>query len=228
MDTRKIVLLAAASMCLSTAAQGVTLVQTNDAGFYNNSIGTTLNNTNGGDTSTGYFPVTNDSTVNFPTPPDLSTASAALGNWLTDPLHLNSNWNHLSSIPNFWTPGTEVAVMYEFDTLGATGVHASFGVDNGIFVWLDGNYLFGARAAGTHVPGEYQIPVGDLTAGTHFLQLLLEDHGVTDGYDVLITAEEFTPGPGPGDGQAPEPATLALLGIALAALASQQRRKMRR
>jgi hypothetical protein len=161
--------------------------------------------------------------VSFSTPPDLSAASAALGNWLTDPLHLNSNWNHLSSIPNFWTPGTEVAVMYEFDTLGATGVHASFGVDNGIYVWLDGSFVFGARAAGTHVPGEYQIDLGDLAAGTHFLQLLLEDHGSTDGYDVLITAQEFIPGPGPGDGAAPEPAMLALLGIALAAIAVRQR-----
>jgi hypothetical protein len=117
--------------------------------------------------------------------------------------------------------------MYQFDTLGATNVHASFGVDNGIFVWLDGTYQFGDRNAGTHILGEYDVAIGNLSAGTHFLQLLLEDHGVTNGYDVLITADEFIPGPGPGDGTVPEPATLALLGIGIAGLRYQMRKKVK-
>ncbi|HEU4427555.1 MAG TPA: hypothetical protein VFT98_02280 [Myxococcota bacterium] len=40
------------------------------------------------------------------------------------------------AIPNQWTVNTEVAVIYQFDTLSATNVVARFGVDNGIFVWL--------------------------------------------------------------------------------------------
>ena len=71
---------------------------------------------------------------------------------------------------------------------------ANFGVDNGIFVWLNGNYEFGALAGGGPVPGEYSINLGDLTAGTHYLQLLLEDHGGSNGYIVDITANQFTPG----------------------------------
>jgi hypothetical protein len=205
---RKLFILAILTvMAASQTVAGVILVQTGDPGYYNNTIGTVLNGTNGGET--GPFPVSNDSSLTFPTAPDLSAASAALGNWLTDPLNLNSNWQALTAIPNSWTPGSEVAVMYQFDTLSATNVVASFGVDNGIYVWLDGAYLFGARGPGTFVPGEYVVPVGDLAAGTHFLQLLLEDHGVVNGYAVQITADTFVPGPPPLGG-VPEPSTYAL------------------
>ncbi len=202
----------------SQAIAGVILVQTGDPGYYNNTIGTVLNGTNGGET--GPFPVSNDAALTFPTAPDLSAANAALGNWLTDPLNLNSNWQSLASIPNSWTPGTEVAVMYQFNTLSATNVVASFGVDNGIYVWLDGSYLFGARGPGVHVPGEYVVPVGDLTTGTHFLQLLLEDHGVVNGYDVQITADTFVP-------SVPEPSTYALFLIGAAVLGAQRWHKRR-
>ena len=207
---------AAAVLSLPAAAHAVLLVETNDPGFFNNSIGTVLNGTNGGES--GPFPVSNDSNLNFPTAPDLSAADAALGNWLTDPLNLNSNWNFLTSIPNRWTVGTEVAVIYQFDTLGATNVVANFGVDNGIFAWLDGQYIGGARRPFGVSLGEHVFNVGDLDPGTHFLQLLLEDHGSTNGYAVEITADTFIPGPPPGNGNGgngtvPEPSTLALLGL---------------
>lgn len=214
------------ALALPTAANAlVLLVQTSDPGYYNNNLGTILNGTNGGES--GPFPVTNDSNLSFPSAPDLSAAAGILGNWLSDPLNLNANWSYQAAIPNSWAVGTEVAVMYQFNTLGATNVVASFGVDNGIFVWLDGSYLFGARAAGTHTLGEYNINVGNLTSGTHFLQLLLEDHGSTNGYDVQITAASFIPGPPPGGGTLPEPATFALFGIGIAAIGYQRHKNSR-
>jgi len=206
---------------ISSANAAVVLVTTSDPGFYNNSIGTVLNGTNGGES--GPFPVSNDSSLNFPIAPDLSAASSALGNWLTNPLNLNSNWNLEASIPNSWTVGSEVAVIYQFDTLGATNVVASFGTDNGIFAWLDGNYLGGARRAGSFFLGEDIFNIGDLSAGTHFLQLLLEDHGSTNGYVVEITADTFIPGP-PAP-QVPIPAAVWLFGSALAGLGWIRRRQ---
>lgn len=210
--------LGAAALCAAqAAAAAVVLVETSDPGYYNNHIGTALNSTNGGET--GPFPVSDDAVRSFATAPDLSAANAALGNWLVDPAHLNANWSALPSIPNSWAPGSEVAVMYRFDTLSATNVVAKFGVDNGIYVWLDGTYLFGARGPGSFVPGEYTVNIGDLVAGTHYLQLVLEDHGVVNGYDVNITADTFVPAPG-----VPEPASLALAALGLAAACSATRR----
>lgn len=216
--TKCIALIAALSMPLFGNAS-VVLVQTSDPGFYNNDIGTLLNGTNGGES--GPFPVSNDSALSFPIAPDLSAASAILGNWLTDPLNLNSNWDAPAPIPNSWAVGTEVAVIYQFDTLGATNVVASFGVDNGIFAWLDGNYIGGARQGGGVALGEHVFNVGDLAAGTHFLQLLLEDHGATNGYAVNITADTFIPGPPPS---VPEPTTLALLALGMLGIGFNKRR----
>lgn len=199
----------------SVAANAVTLVETSDPGFYNNSIGTVLNGTNGGEG--GPFPLVNDASLDFPGAPDLSAAHGTLGNWLTDPSNLNGNWNFLNAIPNQWPVETEVAVIYQFDTLGATNVVAKFGVDNGIFAWLDGNYLGGARRGGGVSLGEHTFDIGDLAAGTHYLQLILEDHGSTNGYAVEITADTFVPGPPPPN-PVPLPAALWLLGSAVAAL----------
>jgi hypothetical protein len=214
-------ILVVSAFLFPTTANAVTLVTTSDPGFYNDSIGTVLNLTNGGET--GPFPVSNDSTLNFPTAPNLSTAAPALGNWLTNPGSLNGNWTAEASIPNSWTPGDEVAIIYQFDTLGATNVQASFGVDNGIFAWLDGAYIFGARAGGGPSAGEYVLDLGDLSAGTHYLQLLLEDHGGTNGYVVDITADTFIPGP--PTAQISEPAPLAVLGLGLVALTFVRRRR---
>ncbi len=215
-------LLTVSLFAIPMVSSAVVLVQTSDPGFYNDSLGTTLNLSNGtgADDATAYFPVSNDSNVNFPDAPDLSAAGSILGNWLTDPLNLNSNWSAEAAIPNTWTPGDEVAIMYQFNTLSATNVIASFGVDNGIFAWLDGTYIGGARRGGSVYAGEHIFNLGDLTAGTHFLQLLLEDHGGSNGYAVNISADEFIAGPPPS---VPEPSTLVLLAFGLVGIGARRR-----
>lgn len=204
---------ALAMFAVAATANGTVLVQTSDPGYYNNSIGTALNNTNGGNSAHGYFPKSNDSSATFTTAPDLTKAAGALGNWLTDPTHLNGNWSYLASIPNSWAVDTEVAVIYQFNTLGATNVVAQFGVDNGIYVWLDGAFIGGARDPGGVSLGEYSFQLGDLAPGSHYLQLLLEDHGSTNGYAVNITADTFLPVT-----PVPEPDALSMFGLGVAGL----------
>jgi len=179
-----------------------------------------LSNNGGVDNASQPFPVSNDSTASFPTAPNLSAASSILGNWLTNPASLNSFWSaNPISIPNGWAVGTEVAVIYQFDTLSATNVVASFGVDNGIFAWLDGTYLFGARGPGSFTLGEYVLNLGDFAAGTHYLQLLLEDHGITNGYAVQITADQFISPP-----TVAEPGAFALMLSGIGLLLQRKRK----
>jgi hypothetical protein len=207
------------------SAKAVIIVQTSDLGYYNDDLGTVLNLTGpGGDGPTQPFPVFNDSNTTFATAPDLSAANSILGSWLTTPWSLNSHWSASPiSVPTNWAIGTEVGVIYQFDTLSATNVVAKFGVDNGIFAWLDGNYIFGARAGGGVSLGEYTLSLGDFSAGTHYLQLLLEDHGGSNGYAVQITADTFTPGPSviPASDSG---ATLGLLTLAVSGLIWARRR----
>lgn len=182
---------------------------------YNDTLGRILHGTNGGEN--GPFPVSDDSARTFASAPDLSPATAALGNWLSDPSHLNDNWRIVPQAPKNWAVGTEVALVYTIETGGASNVRARFGVDNGLSVWLDGQYLFGARNTGGAIFGEYEVALGDLSAGTHHLQLLLEDHGVANDFAIQVNAERFTPA-------VPEPATGALLLAGACALLATRRR----
>lgn len=211
---------AAASLLVAGGAQAVQLVQTLDPGYYNSNLGTVLNGTSAA------FPGPGDPSLDFGPgdAPDLSAAASLLGGWLNQPAPdlSNGSWSaNPISIPNGWAVNTEVAIVYVFDTGGATNVVGEFGVDNGIFVWLDGVFIGGALRGGGVSLGEHTFDIGDLAAGTHYLQLLLEDHGATNGYAVSITADEFLP-PLP----TPAPAGLALFGLGLlgAALLCRRRR----
>lgn len=148
--------------------------------------------------------------------PDLSAAAAVLGDWLnpTSPYLSASGWSSTPvSVPTNWAVGTEVAIVYEFEAVAIEGLVASFGSDNGIYVWLDGVFKGGSVRPGPASLGEHVFDLGDLGLGTHSLQILLEDHGGTNGYDVLITAQSVIP----------EPSTGSLLGLGLVALAAARR-----
>ncbi|MFN7225534.1 MAG: VPLPA-CTERM sorting domain-containing protein [Paracoccaceae bacterium] len=151
--------------------------------------------------------------------PDLSAASAALGSWLTTPATPGGSWSAGPvAIPAAWAVNTETAIIYAIDagTTGLTNVLASFGVDNGLFVWLNGTFLGGHLRPGGVEAGEFQLSLGDLAAGTNYLQILREDHGGVTGYSVLVTGE-----PSP----VPLPAAGWLLMAGVGGLAAMRRRR---
>jgi hypothetical protein len=191
-------------------------------GLYNAGLGTLLDTNN----NNAPFPCANvgcgDLNLTFPTEPNLSTASGPLGNWLTTPNAPGGSWGGPQAIPATWAVNTETAIIYTIDAQGGiTNTSLLLGVDNGIFVWLDGVYKFGARAGGGASLGEYQPLLGDLSAGTHYLQILREDHGAATGYLISLTGEIAQVR------AVPEPASLMLLTIALIAMTSIRLRRPR-
>lgn len=186
-------------------------------GRYNASIGTSLDTSGALDP----FPCANigcgDATVSFPTAPNLSAAAGVLGNWLSNPASPGGSWTPTQAIPSTWAVNTETAIIYEIDAnAGLTNLSLSLGVDNGIFVWLDGNYLFGTRSAGGSVLGEYILTLPDLSSGTHFLQIMREDHGGGTGFAIQLTADPIS---------VPEPGSIALLLLGLGGLGLVRWRK---
>lgn len=164
------------------------LIDTTTPGRYNDGIGMALN-TNG---SHDPFPCNKvacgDSSERFPTEPNLDAAASVLGNWLTSPASPGGAWSEAQTISTTWAENTETAIIYSFDA--KTGIHNAtlqLGVDNGVFVWLDGEYKFGARDGGEAALGEYSIELGDIGPGTHYLQVLREDHGAPTGYAIRLS-----------------------------------------
>ncbi|MBN1932286.1 MAG: PEP-CTERM sorting domain-containing protein [Desulfobacterales bacterium] len=221
----KMFLLCCLLLCgITKTANAITLIDNSTMGYYNSNLGAMLNGTNpyGG---TFLFPNNNsdpnDPLINPAPEPDLSSASSILGDWLNDTGNLNSNWSSLQSIPSTWAVNSETAIVYEFDAgTGMENVQGLFGVDNGLFVWLDGTYISGALAPGGASQWEYTFLFSNLSAGTHYLQVLREDHGGSTGWAVNFSGDKVAP--------IPEPATMLLLGISLVGLAGFGRKKSKK
>jgi hypothetical protein len=156
------------------------LVDDSSSGYYSKALGTTLDGTQ------PQFPPANisggDPTIFPASEPNLSLVNSVFGDWLSStPVPLNSNWSTLQVIPHRWAANTEVAVIYPIDggTKGISQLIGNFGVDNGIFVWVNGVYKFGALAPGGGANyNEYpNVNLDSLPSGLNYIQILLEDHG---------------------------------------------------
>ncbi|MEM7030837.1 MAG: two-component regulator propeller domain-containing protein [Chloroflexota bacterium] len=162
------------------------IIDESTPGFYNEALGATL------DGSQAQFPTPEDADLTFLlTPePDLSAASDILGGWLTaTDFPVNEHWQARSTIPTTWDINTETAIVYVVDVAegGISNLRGDFGVDNGFFVWVNGEFKFGALDAGFAPEYEYRhIDLGSLPAGRNYIQILREDHGVATDWNFRI------------------------------------------
>lgn len=204
------------ALAFANSAFATLIVDNSTAGMYVN-LGQVLDGTS------FMFPIANsaggDPTLDIPagTPPDLSAASAQLGNWLTSPATPGGAWVGPQGIPGGWAVNSETAIIYTVNTAGLDNVVASFGVDNGIFLWVDGQFKGGYLRPGGAALGEHVFNLGSLSAGTHYIQVLREDHGGGTGYAVSINGTDAP--------AVPEPSTLALLGLGVVGAAFAARKK---
>ncbi|HEY0878857.1 MAG TPA: PEP-CTERM sorting domain-containing protein [Zeimonas sp.] len=205
-------LIGAAGVLAASAAQADVIIDSSTPGYYNDQLGDLQ-------PLAGFPQPGTDPTVTAAPEPDLSTVTN-LGTWLGSAAPSGGTWSGApQAIPSSWTVNTETAIVYVIDA-GAGGlanVQVGIGVDNGIYVWLNGEYQFGAMAPGADSENEYPFNLGSLPAGTHYLQVLREDHGGRTGYSIRVSAERVAAVPVPG--------ALALLGIGLAGLGWGLRRR---
>ncbi len=160
--------------------------------------------------------------------PDLTAAAETLGDWLNNPENLPDNWEDLVDVLADREDGSEVAVVYEFE-IGHdnwTDVELRFSTGSGLLIWLDGEYVFGVSEDNGFVDDlnfEYNVLLPDLAGGTHFLQILFEDHTGADGFAFELRGTPI------GNEQlaasaVPEPGTLALFLAGLIGIGAIRRR----
>jgi hypothetical protein len=200
-------------------ASAAVIIDSTTAGLYNSGLGDLAATDGPGGFFLGANVSEGDPVLTLNTDPGLTFGAAFGANWLAGD-YTGGTWSAGPvAIPSAWAVNSETAIVYDFILDSASDLHIDLGVDNGILVWLNGNFLFGASAAGGASINEYDFDVLGLAAGNYSLQLIRADHGGSTGYQISVDA---TAAPV----SVPEPATLSLLGLALLMLGAARNRKV--
>lgn len=199
---QNVLLLSAISMLPMSAFAGI-IIDNTTQGLYNNSLGDIHGMDGPGGFLVAPIPVEGDPTIVLGGDPGFAFDTNLFGaNWLGGD-YTGGTWSAGPvAIPATWTVFDETAIVYDFTLATASDLHFDFGIDNGIVLWLDGNFLFGATSAGGSNLNEYDVDVLGLAAGNHSLQVLRADHGGATGYAISVDAVAAA---------VPEPGILMLL-----------------
>lgn len=170
----------------------VVIVDNTTQGLYNNGLGDIHTIDGPGGFLLGPNSSEGDPTIVLGADPalDFSLFSTFGNDWLGGD-YSGGTWSSGPvAIPTTWTVNTETAIVYDLNLATASNLHIDLGVDNGIIVWLDGIFVFGATRAGGASLNEYDIDLANIVSGTHSLQILRADHGGSTGYAILVDATD--------------------------------------
>ncbi|OEY65094.1 PEP-CTERM sorting domain-containing protein [Marinobacter sp. X15-166B] len=210
--------MAAALLAASVQAHAVLIIDNSTTGRYNDGLGDLAAMDGPGGFLLGPNVSEGDPTIVLGADPGFAFTPEFGADWLGGD-YTGGTWSPPgTAIPSSWAVNTETAIVYDFTLDSLADLTIDVGVDNGIVIWLDGAFVFGATRAGGASLDEYDISLPGIAAGDHALQILRADHGGATGYVIEVNSAAVS---------VPEPATLGLITLGLVGLATTRRRKNR-
>lgn len=208
--------IATALLAASVQAHAILIIDNSTTGRYNDGLGDLANMDGAGGFLLGAGISEGDPTIELVADPGFTFTSEFGADWLGGD-YTGGTWSGPgATIDSTWAVNTETAIVYDFFLDSLSDLTIDVGVDNGLVIWLDGSFLFGATRSGGANLNEYDINLSGISAGDHSLQILRSDHGGGTGFAIEVNAEAVP---------VPEPATLGLIGLGLAGMAVRGRRK---